>query len=255
MARPKKNNADYFSHDSGMRNDAKLKAVRRKFGIVGYGVYNMLIEHLTDCDFFEYEYSELNIELLSGDFDIETDDLKKMIEYFILLKLISKKDGKIYSKKLKERFESLINKRVRQSSKKQLSTTETQKQKVIVSDNPQSKVKESKVKETKVSKYEVSDFLKDWNELRTQHLKKPSFIKKLTSYDDENSFKALAKDYNAEDFKNAMIGLFKQKKMPNGNSTMQSNPSHFLKFFNSYITAYHDKNTSLYGTKKDFESA
>jgi hypothetical protein len=28
---------------------------------------------------------------------------------------------------------------------------------------------------------------------------------------------------------------------------MQSNPKHFLKTFESYLTAYYDKNTNLYG--------
>ena len=36
MARPKRYNADYFSHDSGMRDDPKVKALRNKFGIVSY---------------------------------------------------------------------------------------------------------------------------------------------------------------------------------------------------------------------------
>lgn len=44
MARPIKNNADYFSHDIGMRNDMKIKALRRKYGLVGYASYVMLIE-------------------------------------------------------------------------------------------------------------------------------------------------------------------------------------------------------------------
>ena len=31
MARPKKNNADYFSHDNDMRNDERIIALIRKF--------------------------------------------------------------------------------------------------------------------------------------------------------------------------------------------------------------------------------
>lgn len=103
---------------------------------------------------------------------------------------------------------------------------------------------------TNVIKYSEKDFLSDWNELRTQHLKKPSHVNRIGSHDDKNNFRDLCKDYKRDDFKNALIGLFKQKKMPNDNTTMQSNPSHFLKFFNSYLTAYHDKNTMLYGKKE-----
>lgn len=33
MARPQKNNADWFSHDTGLRDNLKVKAVRAKFGL------------------------------------------------------------------------------------------------------------------------------------------------------------------------------------------------------------------------------
>lgn len=90
------------------------------------------------------------------------------------------------------------------------------------------------------------EFLSDWNTLRLEHLKKQSFVNTL-SIDDENKLRKLSKDYSRDDIQFALIGLFKQKKMPNGNTSMQSNPEHFLKYFNSYLTAYHDKNESLYG--------
>lgn len=103
------------------------------------------------------------------------------------------------------------------------------------------------------TKYSISDFIQDWNSLRKKHLNKPSFLNKLSGYDDQNNFNDLTDSYTRDDFKNAMIGLFKQRKLPNGNTTMQSNPSHFLKFFNSYLTAYHDKNKELYGKQEKQE--
>ncbi len=94
--------------------------------------------------------------------------------------------------------------------------------------------------------YTKDQFVKDWNELRTKHLKKPSFLAGLNR-DDESNFKELMSYANKEQVCQGLIGLFKQKKMPNGNTTMQSNPKHFLTHFNAYLTAYHDKNSSLYG--------
>ena len=99
--------------------------------------------------------------------------------------------------------------------------------------------------------YSENEFLKDWNELRKKHLKKPSFLNSLGKPDDKENFYELIKNYSKDDFRNALIGLFKQKKLPNDNTTMQSNPSHFLKFFNSYLTAYHDQNPDLYGKIKE----
>jgi len=111
-------------------------------------------------------------------------------------------------------------------------------------------VKDKDKDKDKYIMYNKDDFLKDWNEVRTKHLKKPSHLNRIGSFDDVNNFDSLKKDYSREEFKYAMIGLFKQEIMPNGNTSMQSNPSHFLKFFNSYLTAYYDKNTKLYGKKE-----
>ena len=95
------------------------------------------------------------------------------------------------------------------------------------------------------------EFLQDWNDLRKRVFNKPSHLNRIGNFEDKNNFVDLCKDYNKEDFVNAMTGLFKQKKMPNDNTTMQSNPSHFLKYFNSYLTAYHDKNVMLYGKNQE----
>jgi hypothetical protein len=98
--------------------------------------------------------------------------------------------------------------------------------------------------------YTHTEFLKDWNSLRTEHLKKPSYLNRMGNDDDKRNFEDLKTDYSKEDIQNALIGLFKQKHLPNGNTTMQSNPAHFLKYFNSYLTAYHDKNQELYGEER-----
>lgn len=156
MARPKKLNADYFSHDADMRNDPKIKALRRKYGIHGYAIWNMMLEVLTDADHFEYEWTTLNIELLAGDFDVEPDYLEEVIDYCVLIKLLEKEEELVFSEKLKERFESLLSKRNRDRKQKttEKPTTKTEEEKVFDSEKPQSKVKESKVKESKVKERE-----------------------------------------------------------------------------------------------------
>ena len=106
--------------------------------------------------------------------------------------------------------------------------------------------------------YTRNDFLLDWNTLRLKHLNKPSHLNILRGEDLDN-FNDIIKDYREngveideirDSFKVSLIGLFKQKKLPNDNKVMQSNPKHFLKYFNTYLTAYHDKNTALYGENK-----
>ena len=106
--------------------------------------------------------------------------------------------------------------------------------------------------------YTKALFLVDWNILREKHLGKPSHLNILRGEDLDN-FNDIIKDYKEsgveideirDSFKVSLIGLFKQKKLPNDNKVMQSNPKHFLKYFNTYLTAYHDKNTALYGENK-----
>jgi hypothetical protein len=115
-----------------------------------------------------------------------------------------------------------------------------------VNDNDSDSVNEIK---DKSFTYTKKEFLNDWNELRTKHLKKPSHSNRLT-FEDENNLRSISKDYTQEQIQFALIGLFKQKVLPNGMTVMQSNPKHFLEKFESYYTAYHDKNDSLYGKKE-----
>ena len=112
MARPKRNNAEYFTHDADMRNDVKIKALRKNFRHAGYAIWCFLLEVLSDSDFFEIEWSEAKIELLAGDFDISSEELKDIVDYCVnagLLKMSD--DGKLYSESQKRRFKSLISKR------------------------------------------------------------------------------------------------------------------------------------------------
>jgi len=148
MARPLKNNADYFSHDADMRNDIRIKALRRKFGHVGYSIYNMMLETLTDASDFRLKFDELNIEMLSGDFDIDPHELNDVIDYLLKIELMQSESGFIRCFTLENRFESLLSKRKRDRNR------------VIADENTQSKVKESKVKESKVNDIKNDIFLK-----------------------------------------------------------------------------------------------
>lgn len=133
MARPIKDNADYFSHDATMRDDPKIKALRRRFKVEGYGIWCMLLETITDSDNFRLY---VNYEILAGDYDIDPDKLRQIINYCVDLQLLffDSDNSILWSKTLDKRFEVLLSKRKRD------------RKVVIASENPQSKVKESKEK-------------------------------------------------------------------------------------------------------------
>ena len=181
MARPLKNNAEYFSHDADMRNNIKIKALRRRFSHKGYAVWCFILETLTDADCFEISFNEVNQELLAADFDISAEELCEIVEYCQKIGLLqSTQDGcYLYCEAHQRRFSGLLTKRkydrerVAGLSKEgkqpetgviaaRISKTDNSR-----SDNPYSKVKESKVKESKVKEkreYPLSDIFRLWNE-------------------------------------------------------------------------------------------
>ena len=110
MAKPTHNNAEYFSHDADMRNDAKIKALRRKFSHEGYAVWCFMLESLTDAEYFEIKFEPMDRELMSADFDVDVDRLIEIVDYCCLLGLLQKnEDGTIlHCDKLNERFTPLI---------------------------------------------------------------------------------------------------------------------------------------------------
>ena len=114
MARPQKNNAEYFSHDADMRNDIKVKALRRKFQHTGYAVWCFILESLTDGKCFEIDYSELNREFLAADFEISVEELERIVSYCCRIGLLQlTEDNRLYSEAHQRRFAFLIEKRKR----------------------------------------------------------------------------------------------------------------------------------------------
>ena len=181
MARPSKNNAEYFSHDADMRNDVKVKALRRRFSHKGYAVWCFMLEVLTDSDFFEVSFDEVSQELLAADFDIAPEELREIVEYCQKIGLLqSTQDGKVFSEAHQRRFSGLLTKRERDRKRlarlaqeeKQAETEVIATEKPVLNssrpDNSHSKVKENRVKEnrekeTKIEKYPYQDIIAVWN--------------------------------------------------------------------------------------------
>jgi len=131
MARPRKNNAEYFSHDNDMRNDKKILAVRNKYGYEGYAIYCMMLETLCGSDFFKLKIDDKNLFLTSGDFRIDNKKLKEIIDFFVSVDLFQKtENNEIICRGLINRLQYLLDKREEERVK-------------------YSKVKESKVKKSK----------------------------------------------------------------------------------------------------------
>lgn len=180
MARPKKNNAEYFTHDADMRNDVKIKALRRKFSHTGYAVWNYLLETFTDSDFFEVEWEEINIELLAADYDVSVSELTEIVEYCVKIGLLQRAGNKLISKAHQQRFSSLLANRERKRISEGQNASMPNNGGVMASQNPvktdetdasgnpkqHSKGEESKGEEKKGEiKYPYQDIADLWNSI------------------------------------------------------------------------------------------
>lgn len=156
MARPIKNFCDYFTHDRDMRNHKKVKAVRTKFGLIGYAIWNMILETLTGSDGNVLEYSDLEFELLSGDYGVSGAEIRSVVDYCVSLEMLFIKDGFFHSESLDERLAPVYEKRQIQKSKSskqrrvhgKFVSDNTVESVVSAAETPYSKVKYSKVDNT-----------------------------------------------------------------------------------------------------------
>jgi hypothetical protein len=186
MARPKKNHLDYFSHDCDMRNDVKIKALRRKFGHKGYSIYVMMLEHLGNCDYLCYEWTSLNIELLTPDFDIDSQELIEFVNYATnVLNLFEIKNGYICCPNQMLRAEVIFGERSsfswNNSPMMKFSedlSSKSEINSVINPDNTQIKEKESKVKETILKETKQKE---NTQQKRTNNAAEQYRLKKLNS--------------------------------------------------------------------------
>ena len=88
--------AFYFKHDSNARNDEKILALRRKFGMEGYGIYWCIIEKMRE----NADYRIMaDYTAISWDLRCKETTVQSVVEDFGLFDL---EDGYITSNRLRE---------------------------------------------------------------------------------------------------------------------------------------------------------
>jgi len=98
----------WFRHDSNANSDAKLKRVRMKYGLQGYGLYWYCLE-LICSDFeksnitFELEH---DAEIIAFDTGINYQLVNEMMTFMIECGLFESSEGKITCLKMASRFDS-----------------------------------------------------------------------------------------------------------------------------------------------------
>jgi len=171
MARPRKNNAEYFSHDANMRSDRKIIALRAKYWLEGYAIRCMLQETLAWAENFIISYNDMEIELLAWDFGVDSDIFADIVLYMVKIKLLELENQVLSCSALVESLEPLLNKRKRYREQSWSSNSDD----VEVLDNqnevmetetivPETKMPHSIVKHSKGKKRKHSRVLKSTSE-------------------------------------------------------------------------------------------
>lgn len=111
MARPQKFNAEYFSHGAQERNSKEMRALRSRFGLEGYAITLMLLEHLTDSPYFAFDNTSLTVELLAGEFGCTSDQLQSIILYLVTIQFFTLSENALSCPALIDRMQPLIAKR------------------------------------------------------------------------------------------------------------------------------------------------
>ena len=111
MGRPTRKDADYFPHGIALRDHVEMKALRRKHGGIAYAVYCMMLEVLAGSHLQELEMTDLQYELLAGDFQVDETTLRKILAYMFKLNLFQSVEGMIRSQILDESLGPLWTKR------------------------------------------------------------------------------------------------------------------------------------------------
>lgn len=107
MARPNKTGLDYFSHDTDLAQDKKVRLLKAKHGLIGYAVYVRLLEELyNDKGYYLKADDEFNL-LFADDNNVEINIYKNILNDCIYFGLF---DADLFDK-----YEILTSKRVQKS--------------------------------------------------------------------------------------------------------------------------------------------
>lgn len=110
----------WFKHDTDAGNDPRIKKVKHKFGLAGYGLYFHMLELMSrkveaDLEHIGLLPDEWDTESLEIEFGLPGDHIEEMINYMVTLELFTKVDGRLYNDKIKERCDEYTQKLIKKA--------------------------------------------------------------------------------------------------------------------------------------------
>ena len=170
----------FFSHDVDMRNDLKIRGLRREFGNEGYAVWCYLLEVLTDTEDLCIDIDNM-AGLLSADFDIDRERLMGIVGYCLQVGLFVKDGSLLYSKRHRERIMGVLDKAQEKSERGRRAvmarwgknsannTDETEGDTDVLPTNNnerrEDKTGEEKTRKDQKREYPCAEIVKVWNEV------------------------------------------------------------------------------------------
>ena len=170
----------FFSHDVDMRNDLKIRGLRREFGNEGYAVWCYLLEVLTDTEDLCIDIDNM-AGLLSADFDIDRERLMGIVGYCLQVGLFFKDGSLLYSKRHRERIMGVLDKAQEKSERGRRAvmarwgknsannTDETEGDTDVLPTNTnerrEDKTGEEKTRKDQKREYPCAEIVKVWNEV------------------------------------------------------------------------------------------
>lgn len=97
----------WFKHDSDAHTDAKLKRVRHKYGIVGYGLYWYCVELIAgkiDKQNITFELEE-DAELIAVEWNLDQIKVEEIMRFFVDIRLFECENSVITCFKLAKRLD------------------------------------------------------------------------------------------------------------------------------------------------------
>ncbi len=268
MPRKPKTGLEFYSVDTNVFQNRKIKRLIRNYGAKGYLIYSYILTEVYRDKGYFIEW-DLNTAFdVSDSVNLKETLVNEVVNYCCNMSLFNKElfvsENVLTTKNIQEFWLDVSRKAKRKNStvldKYNLSTNENSQKKefstlkresitlkqefipVKQEISTQSKVKESKVNNS----YREIEFISDWKTLREDMLKKPTNIPRLSPRESV-AFSQASKNIKQEDFIKAIKALFKQEVIKF--SSMQSRPQHLLEHIETYITAYNERDSKLYGSK------
>lgn len=100
--------APYFKHDGNARNDPKIKALIKKYGMKGYGSFWVIVEMLRESNGYKLEDEDFIWDALAEQMQCEAKEVHTFVKDCIdKFKLFIQEDGFFYSPSFIQRMSRL----------------------------------------------------------------------------------------------------------------------------------------------------